>query len=87
MKNRKKIFDVTSENDIRYRGPLTYQHLRILGWLFIAASQVGVVLRLGLKLDPNFIPNSESVLNIFSSLSDFAMPLFLIANFRVLSCI
>ena len=84
MKKRRKIFEVTEENDIRYRGPLTYQHLRILGWLFLAASQVAVILRLGMKLNPDFILNGDKLLDVFSNLADFAMPLFLVANFGII---
>jgi len=84
MKQRRKIFDVTAENDIRYRGPLTYQHLRILGWLFLSASQVAAVLQIGMKINPDFIINGETLLRILSNLADFAMPLFLIANFGVI---
>ena len=34
-----KMNEVTFENDIRYRGPLSYRYLRILAWLILAAVQ------------------------------------------------
>ena len=37
-KRRLRIHEVTHENDIRYRGPLSYQHFQILGWLCIVLS-------------------------------------------------
>ena len=41
---RSKWHEHTAEKDIRYRGPLNYQHFQILGWLCIVVSQVGLIL-------------------------------------------
>ena len=35
----KRMDEVTIENDIRYRGPLSYRHLRILAWVLLVVSQ------------------------------------------------
>ena len=45
-KRRVRIHEVTHENDIRYRGPLNFQHFQILGWLCIAISQIAVAVYL-----------------------------------------
>ena len=42
-KKRVKLHEVTSENDIRYRGPLSFFHFQILGWLCIVLSQVALI--------------------------------------------
>lgn len=34
-KKRIKLHETTQENDIRYIGPLTAQHFKILGWVCI----------------------------------------------------
>ena len=39
-RKRRKIWEVTPENDMKYRGPLSYRTLSILGWLCIAFGQV-----------------------------------------------
>ena len=44
MGKRRKLHEYSAENDIRYRGPLSYQGFQILGWLCIALSQVVVVM-------------------------------------------
>ena len=48
-KPRRKWHERTAEKDIRYRGPLNYQHFQILGWLCIVASQASVILSLGAR--------------------------------------
>ena len=42
-----RLHETTQENDIRYRGPLTAQHFKILGWICIVIAQIAVILRLG----------------------------------------
>ena len=39
-----KIFDKRMENDIRYRGPLSYRHLMILGWISMAFKLLSIIL-------------------------------------------
>lgn len=46
-KKRIRLHETTQENDIRYRGPLTAQHFKILGWICIVIAQIAVILRLG----------------------------------------
>lgn len=41
-----KYYDITAETDIRYKGFLSYRHLKIIGWLFIILSCAGTVLSL-----------------------------------------
>lgn len=74
LKNR------TIENDIKYRGILSYRELRIIGWIAIAISQMGIFFRIGLKVDPTnaFFSGMGSFCSIFDGLS---VPLFLCANF------
>ena len=76
-----KIHEVTSENDIRYLGPLTYQHFKLLGWLCIVISQVVVVVRIGGRLDPGYAADSASLLHALGYIVDLALPFLLIANF------
>lgn len=80
-KGRVKIQDVTPENDIRYRGPLNFQHFQLLGWLCIAISQVAVILHLGAKLDPGLGAQTASLSTALTSILDLSLPFLLIANF------
>ena len=54
-RKRRKIDEYTLENDIRYRGPLSYRWLRIFAWLFLILSQVGMLLALGGQLDAGLV--------------------------------
>ncbi|MBR3538608.1 MAG: hypothetical protein IKN79_06005, partial [Eubacterium sp.] len=36
-KKRVKFYETTKENDIRFKGVLSYRHLRIMGWICMAA--------------------------------------------------
>ena len=41
---KERFLHVTLDNDIRYRGPLSYRTLRILAWFLLFISQVGTIL-------------------------------------------
>ena len=78
---RTKIHEVTAENDIRYRGPLTYQHFQILGWLCIAASQAALILNIIIKTDPSAAVRFGGMKTMLGYMSELSLPLLLIANF------
>lgn len=65
------------------RAPLSYRHLRILGWLCIAASQIGILLSLASVLDVP-IPNAARWSSVCNQIGVIAVPLFLLANFVVI---
>ena len=44
IRGRKHIHEITAENDIRFRAPLSYRHLRMIGWLFLAISQISIII-------------------------------------------
>ena len=76
---RKYIHLVNEENDIKFRGPLSYRHLRIIGWLLLVISSIAVVLDIAASTG---IANPNSTLiNVLKSAKDLMMPLFLFAAF------
>ncbi len=75
------ITDVTKENDTKFRGPLSYRHLRILGWLFIIFTQVAVILGLVSSARPDAAGDIARAGDIFSFFGQLSLPLFLLANF------
>ena len=80
--HRKNIHLVNKENDIKFRGPLSYRHLRMIGWALLAVSQIANILRLGEKLynTPGWYQAWPDILsNCFSLMG----PLFLIAIFSI----
>jgi hypothetical protein len=77
-------YDRTSENDIRYKGPLSYRHLMIFGWACICLMILGRITTLGVKINPNQ-PQWYLVLDkICNTLGGFSLPLFLLANFAII---
>ena len=79
---RKSILDFNQENDIKFRGPLSYRHLRIAAWASLVISQIGVMLTFSCLMngDPNTYGAWPNILSFFST---FMAPLFLIAAFSV----
>ena len=79
-KPQQRWHERTADKDIRYRGPLNYQHFQILGWLCIAATQL--VLILGLANKMNMLPDRYAGLQEPARIMSWlALPFLLIANF------
>ena len=78
-----KLHEYTAEHDIRYRGPLSYQSLMILGWLMIVFSVVRVLLltMIGSDNDPQLVRSINPFVTVLGYLSGLSVPLMLIANF------
>ena len=83
-RRKRKILERSAGNDIRYRGPLSYRHLRTLAWICIAFSQVVLLMHLDQKLEPEAAAVYETPLAILGPLSALALPLLLVANFAVI---
>ena len=80
-KKRLKIHEVTAENDIRYLGPLNYQHFQILGWLCIVMTQAMLLISLGGKIDSSIQKRFEGAIPVLQWISSMSLPFLLIANF------
>ena len=83
-RKKQKILDRSAENDIRYRGPLSYRHFRTLAWICLALSQVVFLMRLDQKIEPEYGAVYETPILILSVISSLALPLLLVANFAVI---
>ena len=83
-KTKTKIHEINSTNDMKYRGPLTYQHFRMIGWVLIALAQVMALYMLGESLFPDKIPDIGRWSFVLSVLSQMASPFLLVANFAVI---
>ncbi len=77
-------YERTSANDIKYRGPLSYRHLLIVGWLCISFKVVAVLTSIVLSLDPGQPEWFHILHNVADTIGYFALPLFLLANFAVI---
>ena len=85
-KKRKKprMWEVTPENDIRYKGILSYRHFRIAGWVCMAFTIANIFLGLGMKLSENVAEKYSTTYNVLSFFAEFGVFLFLFANFAVI---
>ena len=78
---RVKLRDRTSKNDIRYRGPLSYRSIRIIGWVFMIFSQLAVLFAFVMKISPDTSSSLALPTEFFKYFRGFPVPLFLLANF------
>ena len=83
MGEKERIYTEGRE-DIRYRGPLSYRALRILGWICIVIGQVLVWMNLKVRLDPEATEVLKSPSGILTAISGLSVPLLLIANFALI---
>ena len=69
--------------DIKYRGPLSYRHMRIIGWIFMMCMAMSVVFSafVRFKHSGGGFKTASDVLSIIGSL---ALPMFLVANFSII---
>lgn len=81
---RLKLKYRTKANDISYRAPLSYRHLRILAWIFLAAAQMGIVFTIASKIDHTSGFDYEFAKGIVEMISGFPFVLFLLANFGII---
>ncbi len=88
MRLNKHIHLVTKENDIKYRGPLSYRHFRIFGWIMMAFAQAAVICAACVKYWASSTTHNLTAIStfgeIFNSFGQLAIPLFLLANFAII---
>ena len=78
--------EVVTQQDIRYRGPLSYRHMMILGWLCIFFAQVGLILSTVGKAEPSIAEAGAGLITFGNYAGSLFMPFLLLANFsRILS--
>ena len=81
---RNKLYEISLEQDIRYRGPLTYRHFKILGWLCIACSQVVFLLTLAGKAAPEVSQKTAELQSVLSFFAPLSVSFLLFANFSTI---
>lgn len=82
-RKRIRFYERTPENDIKYRGPLSYRYVRLIGWIFQCCFVVSAILATELfakKLGEGYAP----LTTVFSLFGELAVPSFLIANFALI---
>ena len=83
---KRSRYAVVQKRDISYRGPLSYRHMMILGWLCIFLSQVSLLLSVAGEIDPGIAAASGGIVSLGSFAGSLFMPFLLLANFsKILS--
>lgn len=80
-----RLHALTLEEDLKYRGPLSYREFKIFGWLCIVVAQIIILMRLGIKVNPQGLEGRLSGwMDFLSWISPLALPFLLMSNFAVM---
>lgn len=80
-----RLHALTLEEDLKYRGPLSYREFKIFGWLCIVIAQIIILMRLGIKVNPQGLEGRLSGwMDFLSWISPLALPFLLMSNFAVM---
>ena len=80
-KKRMKLHEYTAENDMKYKGPLNYQHFQIFGWLCMVVSVVVLMINIGGKIHPGVTERYGKLGDVLSYVGALSLPFLLMANF------
>ena len=79
------------DHDIKYRGPLSYRHFKLIGWIAMAIMFVSLMIGTAVNIRGTLGGFSESQIEgltkaseILSYFSALPLPMFLIANFAII---
>lgn len=81
---RIKLNERTPDNDIKFAGPLSYRHIRIIAWVFMILAQTAMVFRMEMSVNPATKSVMEPWESVFSFFTTLPVPLFLLANFSTM---
>ena len=81
MAKRRKLHEISVEDDIRYRGPLSYVGFQVLGWLCIALMAVLLILQIGGRISPEIAQKTSGAVIALTYINSLSLPFLLIANF------
>ena len=86
MRKRRRLYEFNTENDIRYRGPLSWLGFQILGWICIVASFYIFLLEISTRINPQTEQVTSTLVLVLQYVSMLSLPFLLIANFaRILN--
>ena len=83
-KRRIRLHETTAENDIRFIGPFTAQHFKLLGWLCIVITQAVLIVKLGGRVNADYAAASAGWVKVLDSIANLSLPFLLIATFAQL---
>jgi len=81
MAGRRKLYEYSAENDIRYRGPFSYLTFQIFGWLCIVVSVFALLVQLSVRIVPVQVESRLRLISQLQNVASLSLPFLLIANF------
>ena len=81
MSRKQKLHELSTKEDIRYRGPLSYQGFQWLGWLCFSMAAAILLLKVGARVSPVIAEKTAWVLQALKWINTLSLPFLLIANF------
>ena len=79
------------DKDIKFRGPLSYRYLRLIGWVAMSVMFISMMLIVAMKIKvslelitPEGAAGMQKAADIMSWFSELPLPIFLIANFAII---
>lgn len=79
------------DKDIKFRGPLSYRYLRLIGWVAMSVMFISMMLIVAMKIKvslelitPEGAAGMQKASEILSWFSELPLPIFLIANFAII---
>lgn len=80
-KKKLKYYEITSENDIAYKGKLSYRYIKIIGWFFLAVACYSTILGMYSAIGNEKYQTASDVL---SFAKDLSVSLMLIGGFATI---
>lgn len=85
IKKRYKLVNkLMVAKDIKYRGILSYRHLRIIAWVALAISQYCLILGMGLSLFHRSLAYPTWIYRSLTIVGNLSIPFFLLATFSII---
>ena len=85
-KKRIRFHERGVHDDIKYNGPLSFQSFQILGWSCIVVTAIMMLIKVGMKLNPEDMKRFETIYEVISYIAELSLPFLLMANFaRILN--
>ena len=81
MAKHRKLHEKSNLEDIRYRGPISFQGFQAAGWLCISLSVAVLMINMATRIRPDQAERVASLTEILANIASLSLPFLLISNF------
>lgn len=78
------LIKLSQENDIRYRGPLSYQHFQAFGWFCIVLTFAVFMMKRGSWASAEMLPRLKPWIDALEYVVHLSLPFLMVANFSLI---